>query len=76
MQINGNIDVQGFTRVEDLECGAVFAFCDDSKIFMKGSNDCGYDMAIRLEDGEVYDVADEGWVDRPVRPIKAVLTIH
>lgn len=76
MQINGNIDVQGFTRVADLECGAVFAFCDDSEVLMKGSDAHGYDMAVRLEDGAVYDVEEEGWVNRPVRQIKAVLTIH
>lgn len=76
MQINGNIDVQGFTRITDLEYGGIFAFCDDSEILMKGSDALGYDMAVRLEDGAVYNVEEEGWVNRLVRQIKAVLTIH
>ena len=76
MQINRNIDVQGFTRITDLECGAVFAFCDDSEILMKGSDAYGHDMAVCLEDGAVYNVEVAGWVNRPVRQIKAVLTIH
>ena len=74
MEINGTVEVQGFTTIEDLECGTVFVFCDDNEPMLKGDN-CDYQCAIRLSDGKVFDVWDEHWCERPVRQIKAVLTI-
>lgn len=77
MEINGIIEVQGFTTIEDLECGTVFVFCDDNELFMKGSSSATSTLlyAISLEDGTVYDIDDVEWYDRPVRQIKIVLTI-
>ena len=74
MEIKGNIEIQGFTTIEDLECGTVFVFCDDNEPMLKGDN-CNYQCAIRLSDGKVFEVY-ERWEDRPVRQIKAVLTVE
>lgn len=74
MEINGKVEVQGFTTIEDLECGTVFVFCDDNKPMLKGGN-CNYQCAIRLSDGRVFEIY-EHWEDRPVRQIKAVLTVE
>ena len=42
---------------------------------LKGYDDNGNTYAIRLSDGEVFDIYKEIWYDRPVRQIKAVLTV-
>ena len=77
MEINGIVEVQGFTRIEDLEDGTTFAFCDSNELFMKGSSSATDTLlyAISLEDGTVYDIEDMDWENRPVRQIKTVLTI-
>ena len=74
MEINGKVEIQGFTTIEDLECGTVFVFCDDNEPMLKGDN-CNCQCAIRLSDGKVFEVY-ERWEDRPVRQIKAVLTVE
>lgn len=77
MEIKGNIEVLGFTRIYDLEMGAVFVFYDENEPMLKGCNYRGDTYAIRLSDGEIFDVYDEeNWSDRPVRQIKAVLTVE
>lgn len=73
MEIKGNVEIPGFTRICDLEMGTVFVFCDDNEPMLVG---CDYEdttYAIRLSDGTVYGVY--GWEGRPVRQIKAVLTV-
>lgn len=75
MEIKGNVEVQGYTRICDLEMGVVFVFCDESEPMLKGCNYRGDIYAIRLSDGEVFDAYDENWYDRPVRQLKAVLTV-
>ena len=75
MEIKGNIEVQGFTTICDLEDGAVFVFCDENVPMLKGSDYNGNVYAIRLSDGEVFDIFSGDWYDRPVRQIKAVLTV-
>lgn len=76
MEINGTVEIQGFTRICDLEDGTTFAFCDSNKLFIKGSASSTYLLyAIDLEDGTVYDTEHMDWEDRPVRQIKTVLTI-
>jgi hypothetical protein len=76
MEINGKVEIQGFTTIEDLEDGTTFAFCDSNKLFIKGSSSSTYLLyAINLEDGMVYDIEDMEWENRPVRQIKTVLTI-
>ena len=74
MEINGKVEVQGFTTIEDLECGTVFVFCDDNEPMLVGCNYEDTTYAIRLSDGTVYGVY--GWEGRPVRQIKAVLTVE
>ena len=77
MEIKGKLEVKGFIRICDLEDGAVFVFCDENEPMLKGYNDEGTTYyAIRLADGAVFDVYDEDWYDRPVRQIKAVLTVE
>lgn len=76
MEINGKVEVQGFTRICDLDDGVTFAFCDSNELFIKGSSSSTYLLyAINLEDGTVYDIEDMDWENRPVRQIKTVLTI-
>lgn len=75
MEIKGNVEVQGFTRICDLEMGAVFVFCDDNEPMLVGCNYEGTTYAIRLSDGAVYDMYEKNWSERPVRQIKAVLTV-
>lgn len=75
MEIKGNVEVQGFTRICDLEMGVVFVFCDDSEPMLKGCDYEGNTYVIRLSDGEVFDMYEENWSERPVRQIKAVLTV-
>lgn len=76
MEINGKVEVKGLTRICDLEQGTVFVFCDDSEPMLVGYNYKDTTYAIRLSDGEVFVVYDECWEDRPVRQIKAVLTVE
>lgn len=76
MEIKGKVEIQGFTTIEDLECGAVFVFCDNDVLMLKGRDDIDCLYAIRLSDGEVINVWEEHWQDRPVRQIKAILTIE
>ena len=75
MEIKGKVEVQGFTTIEDLECGTVFVFCDDNEPMLVGCNYEDTTYAIRLSDGAVYGVYEKGWEGRPVRQIKAVLTV-
>lgn len=75
MEIKGNIDGQRFTRICDLEDGAVFVFCDENEPMLKGYDNNGNTYAIRLSDGKVVDIYKEVWYDRPMSQIKAVLTV-
>ena len=76
MEIKGKVEIQGFTRIYDLEDGAVFVFYDENEPMLKGYSDEGIKCyAIRLADGAVFDALDKDWEDRPVRQIKAVLTV-
>ena len=38
MEIKGKVEVQDFTRICDLETGAVFVFCDENELMLKGYN--------------------------------------
>lgn len=76
MKINGNVEIKGFTTIADLDFGAVFVFYDDNELMLKGyERKTDYTYAIRLNDGAAYDIYDENWDNRPVREIKAVLTV-
>lgn len=76
MEIKGNMEVQGFTRIEDLEDGTVFVFLDENELMLKGSDINDNIYAIRLSDGWVFNAYEGNRYDRPVRQIKAVLTIE
>lgn len=71
MKIVGNIEVQGYTRVEDLDEGEVFCFCDDNEAYIKTSRGC----MVNLENGDIIDY-EEGYEDKPVRILKAHLVIE
>lgn len=75
MEINGRVEIQGFTRICDLDDGTVFAFCDSDELFIKGYQN-GYLGITNLEDGAIYDVYNMNWEDRPVRQIKAILKVN
>ena len=75
MEIKGKVEVQGYTRICDLDDGEVFVFCDENEPMLKGSDDNDNTYAIRLNDGEVFDIYEKEWYDRPVRQIKAILTV-
>ena len=77
MEIKRNVEIKGFTRICDLEDGTVFVFCDENEPMLKGNYSYYNSIAvIRLSDGEVFDICGENWYDRPVRQIKAVLTVE
>lgn len=76
MEIKGKVAIEGFTRICDLDDGTTFVFCDESELMLKGSDDHDNIYAIRLSSGEVYDVYNEDWHERPVRQIKTILTIR
>lgn len=76
MEIKGNVEVKGFTRIYDLEDGAVFVFCDENEPMLKCRDYKGDTYIILLSDGEIFDVYEENWGDRPVRQIKAILTVE
>ena len=73
MKIVGNVEVQGYTRVEDLDEGDVFCFCDDNTVYMKASQ--GY--MIDLANGDINEYAyEEYYTNKPVRTLKAHLIIE
>lgn len=72
MKIVGNVEVQGYTRVEDLDEGDVFCFCDDDTVYMKAFQ--GY--MIDLANGDIDEYGYEEYRDRPVRILKAHLVIE
>ena len=71
MKIVGNVEVQGYLRVEDLDGGEVFCFCDDNEAYMKTSQ--GYIVSLR--NGDIIDYECEDY-NRPVRILKAHLVIE
>lgn len=73
MKIVGKVEVQGYTRVEDLDEGDVFCFCDDDTVYMKADDAINI---ISLENGLIIDYVDYGWENRPVRILKAHLVIE
>ena len=71
MKIVGKVEVQGYLRIEDLDEGDVFCFCDDNEAYIKASR--GY--ILNLRNGYLIDYED-GYEDRPVRTLKAHLVIE
>ena len=71
MKIVGKVEVQGYTRVEDLDDGDVFCFCDDNEVYIKTPR--GY--IVNLRNGYIIDYEDD-YENRPVRILKAHLVIE
>ena len=74
MEIIGNVNIKGFLRCEDLECGEVFTFLDDNRPYML----CGdaYDTYIvDLDTGYIEGVIQD-FSEKPVRRLKAKLVIE
>lgn len=72
MKIVGKVEVQGYTRVEDLDEGDVFCFCDDNEVYMKTSED----YIVSLENGKLTDYEEYDYYNRPVRTLKTHLVIE
>ena len=74
MEIIGNINIKGFLRCEDLECGEVFTFLDNNKICMLCPD--SYDTYIvNLATGDIEGTMED-FSERPVRRLKAKLVIE
>lgn len=76
MKINKEIEVKGFTRIEDLGDGDVFIFLDEGDPYIVGVDEnSGDTYAINLRNGIVTDVCESNWYDRPVERLNAELVI-
>lgn len=74
MKIIGNVDIKGFLRCEDLECGEVFTFLDDNRPYMLCQDN--YDTYIvDLDTGDIEGTMED-FSERPVRRLKAKLVIE
>ena len=74
MEIIGNVDIKGFLRCEDLECGEVFTFLDDNRPYMLCADN--YDTYIvDLDTGDIEGVMQD-FSERPVRRLKVKLVIE
>lgn len=74
MEIIGNVDIKGFLRCEDLECGEVFTFLDDNTPYMLCVDN--YDVyVVDLGTGAIEGVIQD-FSERPVRRLKAKLIIE
>ena len=74
MVIIGNINIEGFLRCGDLECGEVFTFLDDNRPYML----CEYDYDTYIVDlgtGDIEGVIQD-FSERPVRRLKVKLIIE
>lgn len=68
MYINGEIKINGYTTVADIDEGECFHYVDDDIIYMK-TDDC--ESIVRMCDGSIC-ISEE---DRPVRIIDVELNI-
>lgn len=74
MEIIGNINIKGFLRCEDLECGEVFTFLDDNQPCMLCADK--YDtFVVDLGTGDIKGVICD-FSERPVRRLNAKLVIE
>ena len=70
MKIEGKIKINGFLRVEDLNCGEPFVFEDNDTIYMKADGD----QFVNLDDGSISCEYD--YDERPVRRINAKIVVE
>ena len=74
MEIIGNINIKGFLRCEDLECGEVFTFLDDNRPYMLCED--AYDTYIvDLDTGYIEGIIQD-FSEKPIRRLKAKLVIE
>lgn len=74
MEIIGNVNIKGFLRCEDLECGEVFTFLDDNRPYMLCTD--SYDIYIvDLGTGAIEGVIQD-FSEKPVRRLTAKLVIE
>lgn len=74
MEIIGTVNIKGFLRCEDLECGEVFTFLDNNRPCILCADN--YDTYIvDLDTGDIEGVIDD-FSERPVRRLKAKLVIE
>ena len=72
LEIRNKVAIKGFLRIEDLDAGDLFAFLDGEDIYMKTVFDYWF---VDLETGDAFDGDKAEFSDRPVRTLKAELTI-
>lgn len=72
MKIVGNVEVQGYLRIEDLDIGEVFCFCDNNEVYMNTSQG----FIVNLSNGDLIDYECDDYANRPVRILKAHLVIE
>lgn len=68
MYINGEIKINGYTTVTDIDEGECFHYADDDTIYMK-TDDC--ESIVRMCDGSIC-ISEE---DRPVEEIETELKV-
>ena len=74
MEIIGNVDIKGFLRCEDLECGEVFTFLDDNRPYILCADN--YDIyVVDLATGDIEGIMGD-FLERPVRRLKVKLVIE
>ena len=74
MEIIGKVNIKGFLRCEDLECGEVFTFLDNNRPCMLCADN--YDTyIIDLDTGDIEGVIPD-FLKKPVRRLKAKLVIE
>ena len=74
MEIIGKVNIKGFLRCEDLECGEVFTFLDDNRPCMLCADN--YDTYIvDLDTGDIEGTIED-FSEKPVRRLKAKLVIE
>lgn len=72
LTIKNKVAIQGFLRIGDLDAGDLFAFLDESNIYMRTDFDYWF---VDLATGEAFDGDKPDFFDKPVHTLNAELTI-
>lgn len=78
MKIVGEIEVNGFMIIKNLDDGDVFIFLDEGNPYMVGTDEYSGDTyVINLKTGIVtnIDETEQWWADRPIEKLNAELVV-